>query len=101
MRKNLPIALNWHRSKAMRRLELISVTSADLCLSNSKHIERVSREARSLFNSAVAVNRPEHLQTVLLELNCIGAEVDHATETIQAKIASVSDNFTARPILPP
>ena len=93
VRKNLPIALNWHRSEAMRRLELISVTSADLFVNFDKHIERVSREARSLFNSAVAVNRPEHLQTVLSELNRIGSEVDHATKTIQEKIASVTDNY--------
>ena len=89
MWKNLPIALNWHRSEAPRA----HLRYFCRLLSNSKHIERVSREARSLFNSAVAVNRPEHLQTVLLKLNRIGSEVDHATETIQAKIASVTDNY--------
>ena len=53
-----------------------------------KHIERVSREARQLFGSAA--NKPEHLQTVLSELNNIGSEVDRATKILHEKIASVS-----------
>lgn len=65
------------------------MASSDLFVKFDKHIGRVSRDARSLFHSAV--NRPEHLQTVLSELNRIGSEVDHAAKTLQEKIASVSD----------
>jgi hypothetical protein len=65
------------------------MASSDLFVKFDKHIGGVSRDARSLFNSAV--NRPEHLQTVLSELNRIGSEVDHAAKTLQEKIASVSD----------
>jgi hypothetical protein len=65
------------------------MASSDLFVKFDKHIGKVSRDARSLFHSAV--NRPEHLQTVLSELNRIGSEVDHAAKTLQEKIASVSD----------
>ena len=85
----LPIDEAWHRTEANRQLDQISVASSELFVKFDKHIEKVSREARSLFGSAV--NRPEHLQTVLSELNMIGSEVDHAAKTLQEKIASVSD----------
>lgn len=91
VRKTLPIVLKWHRQEAMRRLDVISAASSELFVKFDKHIEKVSREARSLFNSAN--NRPEHLQTVLSELNRIGSEVDLAAKTLQEKIASVSDSF--------
>jgi hypothetical protein len=81
----------FQRDEALQRLEVISEASSKLFIKFDKHIGRVSREARSLFNSPA--NRPEHLQTVLSELNVIGSEVDHAAKTLQAKIASVSDNF--------
>jgi 1-phosphatidylinositol-3-phosphate 5-kinase len=90
VRKTLPIVLEWHRQEAMRRLDVISMASSELFVKFDKHIEIVSREARSLFNSAN--NRPEHLQTVLSELNRIGSEVDLAAKTLQEKIASVSDS---------
>lgn len=85
----LPIDETWHRAEATRQLEQISIKSSELFVKFDKHIEKVSREARSLFGSAV--HRPEHLQTVLSELNMIGSEVDHAAKTLQEKIASVSD----------
>jgi 1-phosphatidylinositol-3-phosphate 5-kinase len=77
----------------VRQLEQISVASSELFVKFDKHIEQVSREARSLFGSAA--NRPEHLQTVLSELNMVGSEVDHAAKTLQEKIASVSDKCQA------
>jgi hypothetical protein len=52
-------------------------------------IGRLSRDARSLFRSAL--NRPERLQPVPSELNRIGSEVDHAEKTLLEKIASVKD----------
>jgi hypothetical protein len=65
------------------------MASSLLFVKFDKHIEKVSREARSLFGSAA--NRPDHLQTLVSELNRIGSEVDHAAKTLQEKIASVSD----------
>jgi hypothetical protein len=89
VRRNLPLDVSFHKIETLRRLELISMASSDLFVKFDKHIGKVSRDARSLFHSAV--NRPEHLQTVLSELNRIGSEVDHAAKTLQEKIASVSD----------
>ena len=89
VRKHLPIDTSFHRSSALRHLELISMASSQLFVKFDKHIEKVSREARSLHGNSA--NRPDHLQTLLLELNRIGSEVDHAAKTLQEKIASVSD----------
>lgn len=89
VRKMLPIDVNFHRREALIELERISMSSSKLFINFDKHIDKVTREARSLFGSAA--NRPEHLQTVLSELNRIGSEVDHAAQTLQEKIASVSD----------
>jgi hypothetical protein len=89
VRRNLPLDVSFHKSETLRRLDVISMSSSDLFVKFDKHIGRISRDARSLFHSAV--NRPEHLQTVLSELNRIGSEVDHAAKTLQEKIASVSD----------
>ena len=91
VRKTLPLDATFHRKEAMRRLGVISVESSNLFVAFDKHIEKITREARSLFNSAV--NRPEHLQTVLSELNRIGSEVDHAAKTLQEKIASISETY--------
>lgn len=90
VRRALPLDISFHRGEAMRRLDFISMESSNLFVNFDKHIEKISREARSLFNSAM--NRPEHLQTVLSELNRIGSEVDHTAKILQEKIASVSDN---------
>jgi hypothetical protein len=91
VRRVLPMESNFRREEAMRRLEIVSEGSSKLFISFDKHIERISREARSLFNSPA--NRPEHLQTVVGELNTILSEVDHTAKTLQGKIASVSDNL--------
>jgi 1-phosphatidylinositol-3-phosphate 5-kinase len=64
------------------------MASSQLFVKFDKHIEKVSREARTLQGSPG--NRPDHLQTVLSELNRIRSEVDHAAKTLQEKIASVS-----------
>jgi 1-phosphatidylinositol-3-phosphate 5-kinase len=91
VRKTLPLDITFHKAEAIDRLEIISVASSKLFVNFDKHIEKVSREARSLFTTAT--NRPENLQTVLSELNRIGSEVDHAAKTLQEKIASVSDSI--------
>ena len=89
VRKTLPIDTTYHRNQALLELERISMSSSKLFVKFDKHIDKVAREARSLFGSAA--NRPENLQTVLSELNRVGSEVDHAALTLQEKIASVSD----------
>lgn len=89
VRRNLPIDESFHRAEALRQLELISAASSELFVKFDRHIAKVAREARSLFASAV--NRPEHLQTVLSELNVIGSDVDHAARTLHDKISSVSE----------
>eukprot|EP00980_Cylindrotheca_fusiformis_P007582 scaffold1580_cov116-Cylindrotheca_fusiformis.AAC.17 len=89
VRKSLPIDTSFHRAAALQQLDQISIDSSSLFVNFDSHIEKVSREARSLF--ANSANRPEHLNTVLSELNKIGSEVDHAAKTLQEKIASVSD----------
>mmetsp|Transcript_4381 Transcript_4381/g.12074 ORF Transcript_4381/g.12074 Transcript_4381/m.12074 type:complete len:1827 (+) Transcript_4381:66-5546(+) len=94
VRANLPIHIPFHKEETIRRLELISGSSSELFVNFDKHIERVSREARSLFHSAVA--RPEHLQTLLSELNRIGTDVDHAAKTIQHKIQAISEECRRR-----
>ena len=90
VRANLPMPFPFHKEETLRRLDLISNASSDLFVKFDKHIDRVIREARSLFHSAV--NRPEHLQTVLSELNRIGLDVDRAAKTLQEKIASASED---------
>ena len=90
VRPTLPLDPLFHHNEALRRLEQISVASSVLFVKFDKHIDRIAREARTLFQSAV--NRPEHLQTVISELNVIGSEVDLAAKTVQEKIASVTDN---------
>jgi 1-phosphatidylinositol-3-phosphate 5-kinase len=88
VRKSLPIDLAFHRNGALKELEQISMASSLLFVKFDKHIEKVSRDARSLYASSA--NRPDHLQTVLSELNRISSEVDHAAKTLQEKITSVS-----------
>lgn len=88
-RKHLPMESIYLKEETIRRLEMVSSASSQLFVKFDKHIERVSREARSLFNSPV--NRPEHLQTVLSELNQIGSDVDHVARTLQEKVAAASD----------
>ncbi|KAL7566411.1 hypothetical protein ACA910_000894 [Epithemia clementina (nom. ined.)] len=94
VRTNLPMHFPFHKEETLRRLELISKASSDLFIKFDKHIDRVIREARSLFHSAA--NRPEHLQTVLSELNRIGLDVDRAAKLVQEKIASVSEDCRRR-----
>jgi Phosphatidylinositol-4-phosphate 5-Kinase len=90
IRHSLPIEYDYHRDDAMSHMKQISDSAAELFVSFDSHIEKVSREARNLFNSAV--NRPEHLQIVLSELNRIASESDHVAKTLQEKIVSVIDN---------
>lgn len=91
VRRTLPIEMSYHKEQALQQLDTILKSSSELFVRFDKHIDRVSREARSLFQTAV--NRPEHLQTVFSELNRIGAEVDHVARTLQDKVASVIEEY--------
>lgn len=91
VRRFLPFDIKHHRDDTLNHLEKISNSSSSLFIRFDKHIEKVSRETRQLFGSAV--NKPEHLQLILKELNVIGSEVDHAAKTLQEKIAAVTHSY--------
>ena len=80
---------SFHLTEALNQLDIIKSVSSDLFVRFNEHIEKVSREARSLLGSAA--NRPEHLEQVLSEINTIESEVDRASKTLQENIASFSD----------
>ena len=87
VRKTLPIDTTFHRARALQHLDKISMSSSSLFVKFDKHIEKVAREARSVKR----LSDNHHLQTVVMELNRISNEVDHAAKTLQEKIASVSE----------
>ncbi|GKY91175.1 hypothetical protein MPSEU_000090200 [Mayamaea pseudoterrestris] len=91
VRRTLPMETSFQREEGLRRLDIISGASSTLFIRFDERIEKISRETRSLFNSPSV--RPEHLQTVLSELNRMSSYVDDATKSLQDKIASVSDSL--------
>ena len=91
-RRHLPFDESFHRAHALQDLEHISATSTSLFLKYDKQIDAITRETRELFGSAL--NKPEHLQAVLSELNLVSAEVDNASKVLQEKIASVTAKFS-------
>lgn len=91
-RRHLPFDESFHRMHALQDLEHISATSLSLFLKYDKQIDTITRETRELFGSAM--NKPEHLQAVLSELNLVSAEVDNASKVLQEKISSVTAKFS-------
>ena len=91
-RRHLPFDESFHRLHSLQELEHISVTSSNLFVKFDKQIEVISRETRELFGSAV--NKPDHLQSVLSELNLVSAEVDNASKVLQEKISSVTAKYS-------
>ena len=91
-RRQLPYDESFHRLHSLQDLEHISVTSSSLFVRYLRKIDAISRETRELFGSAV--NKPEHLQAVLSELNLISAEVDNASKVLQEKLSSVTAKFS-------
>lgn len=87
VRKILSFEGDYHRNESLRQLELISTTSSQLFSAFDQHIERITREARSLFGSP---NRADHLQTIVAELTGLSSEVVHASTILREKLASVS-----------
>ena len=91
-RRHLPFDESFHYMHSLEELEHISVSSSDLFVRFDRQIEAITRETRDLFGSAV--NKPEHLQAVLSELNLVSAEVDNASKVLQEKISSVTAKYS-------
>ena len=90
-RRHLPFDEAFHRTHSLQDLEHISVTSSSLFIKYDKQIDAIARETRDLFQTAM--NKPEHLQAVLSELNLVSAEVDNASKVLQEKISSVTAKY--------
>jgi 1-phosphatidylinositol-3-phosphate 5-kinase len=91
-RRHLPFDESFHHAHSLQEMEHISVSSSDLFVRFDRQIEAITRETRDLFGSAV--NKPEHLQAVLSELNLVSAEVDNASKVLQEKISSVTAKYS-------
>lgn len=91
-RRHLPFDESFHRTHSLQDLERISVTSSSLFVKFDRQIEAISRETRELFDSAI--NKPEHLQAVLSELNLVSAEVDNASKVLQERISTVTSKYS-------
>ena len=90
--RHLPFDESFHHTHSLQEMEHISVASSDLFVRFDRQIEAITRETRDLFGSAV--NKPEHLQAVLSELNLVSAEVDNASKVLQEKISSVTEKYS-------
>ena len=91
-RRHLPFDESFHHAHSLQEMEHISMSSSDLIVRFDRQIEAITRETRDLFGSAV--NKPEHLQAVLSELNLVSAEVDNASKVLQEKISSVAAKYS-------
>ena len=91
-RRHLPFDESFHRLHSFQDLEQISVTSSSLFVKYDRQVDAIARETRELFGSAM--NKPEHLQAVLSELNLVSAEVDKASKVLQEKISSVTAKYS-------
>eukprot|EP00804_Cyclotella_cryptica_P008084 CCRYP_004583-RD/>CCRYP_004583-RD protein AED:0.04 eAED:0.04 QI:1013/1/1/1/0.87/0.66/9/209/1984 len=91
-RRHLPFDESCHRTHSLQDLDRISVTSSSLFAKFDRQIEVISRETRELFDSAI--NKPEHLQAVLSELNLVSAEVDNASKVLQERISTVTAKYS-------
>lgn len=91
-RRQLPFDDRLHTMHSLQELEHISTTSSSIFAKFHRRIDAISRETRDLFGSAM--NKPEHLQSVLSELNLIGSEVDKASDVFRDKISSVAAKYS-------
>ena len=90
--RHLPFDIPFHVAESLRSLQLISSNCDAIFNSFQSLIEQVSGDTRKLFGSAA--NRPEHLQTVLSELNSIALDVTKAKRFILDKISAFTDKYT-------
>ena len=91
-RRHLPFDENFHRLHSLQDLERITTTSSSLFGKFDKQVEIISRETRELFDSAI--NKPEHLQAVLSELNLVSVEVDNAAKVLQERVSAVTAKYS-------
>mmetsp|Transcript_9237 Transcript_9237/g.17384 ORF Transcript_9237/g.17384 Transcript_9237/m.17384 type:complete len:2047 (+) Transcript_9237:105-6245(+) len=91
LRRYLPFDDGFHKKFTVLELNEIMISSSDLFERFIKHIETTISDTRSLFVSAV--NKPEHLQTLLSELHLINKEVSHASNVLKNKIVSVTNSY--------
>lgn len=91
-RRHLPFDESFHRTHSLQDLERISTTSSSLFTKFDRQIDVISRETRELFESAI--NKPEHLQAVLSELNLVSVEVDNASKVLQERVAAVTAKYS-------
>lgn len=91
LRRHLPFDEIVHEKFAVNELNEIMVSSADLFEKFHQQIEDISKETKHLFGSPA--NKPEHLQTLLSQLNEIDSEVTTASVVLKAKIVSVTTQY--------
>lgn len=91
-RRHLPFDESFHRSHSLQDLERISATSSSLFAKFDRQIDVISRETRELFESAI--NKPEHLQAVLSELNLVSVEIDNASKVLHERVSSVTAKYS-------
>lgn len=91
-RRHLPFDESFHRAHSLQDLERISLTSSSLFIKFDRQIEIISRETKELFESAI--NKPEHLQAVLSELNLVSVEVDNASKVLQERVIAVTAKYS-------
>ena len=89
--RNLPFDSQLHVSESRMALEVIYSQSDALFHSFEDLIDKVSADTKALFGSAA--NRPEHLQTVLFELNAIRMDVFRANKFILDKISHFTEKY--------
>jgi hypothetical protein len=93
LRRHLPFDDDFHKKFTVLELNEIMVTSKDLFDNFHKKVEHTTKDTRQLFGSPA--NKPEHLQTVLSQLNEIEREVVHASKILKDKIVSVTAKYNA------
>ncbi len=93
LRRNLPFDEDYHKKFTVLELNEIMVSSRDLFEKFHRQVEATAKETRMLFGSPA--NKPEHLQTVLSQLNEMDREVIRAAGTLRDKIISVINSYNA------
>jgi hypothetical protein len=91
LRKYLPFDDNFHKKFIVNELNEIMLASTELFEKFQKLIEQIAKETRQLFGSPA--NKPEHLQTVLSQLNEIDREVARASSILKEKIVSAPTQY--------
>jgi len=93
LRRHLSFDEDFHKKFTVLELNEIMITSTELFEKFQKQIEKIGSETRQLFGSPA--NRPEHLQTLLSQLNEMDKEVVRASCILKDKIVSVTNTYNA------